>query len=82
MNMVPEEWAEVSEYKGKIHNWSVLKRLPLMTPRCWAFEISTVHAGVHILIYSKIMSKVWPDAGAVVRRLKNFIEDSKTMNGS
>ena len=48
----------------------------------WAFEITTVHDNVDILLFSKIMSKVWPDAGAVVRRLKKFIEDSKTMNGS
>ena len=52
-----------------------------MTPRMWAFEISTVHNNVDILFFSKIKSKMWPDAGAVVRRLKNFIEDSKTMKG-
>ena len=48
----------------------------------YAFEISTVIDNVDILFFSKIKSKMWPDAGAVVTRLQNFIADSKTMSGA
>ena len=51
-------------------------------PRMWAFEISTVIDNAEILFFSKIMSKMWPDTGAVVNRLKSFIADSKIMNGA
>ena len=54
----------------------------MVNPKPWSFEISTVHDNTVILVFSKIISKVWPDANAVVRRLNNLIEDSKTMNGS
>ena len=49
--------------------------------RKWAFEISTVIDNEDILFFSKLMSKMWPDAGAVATRLKNFADDTRTMNG-
>ena len=51
-------------------------------PRLWAFELSTVIDNHDILFFSKIMSKMWPHAGAVVKRLINFAADAKTMNGA
>ena len=54
----------------------------MIIPRAWAFEIMTEHDNEIILVFSKIMLKVWPDASAVVRRLNNLVEDAKTMNGS
>ena len=45
-------------------------------PRMWAFEISTIFDGRDILFFSKLMSKMWPDAGAVAARLSDFVNDA------
>ena len=29
-----------------------------------------------------MMSRMWPDAGAVASRIRDFAEDAKTMNGA
>ena len=53
-----------------------------MQPRMWSFEVSTVHDNHDILFFSKMMSRMWPDAGAVASRIRDFAEDAKTMNGA
>ena len=82
-NCVPHEWSHQDQYSNILDPHREGKNYERMVnPRPWSFEISTVHDNTVILVFSKIISKVWPDANAVVRRLNNLIEDSKTMNGS
>ena len=83
--MVPGDWAKRDIWKARGRDISPAGSSDVYDidyPRLWAFEISTVHDNVDILLFSKLMLKVWPDAGAVARRLNNFVEDSKTMNGN
>ena len=81
-NTVPLEWCHQDQYAYILdpgHHGRDFERN--LFPRPWSFEVSTVHDNTVILVFSKIILKVWPDANAVVRRLNNLIEDSKTMNG-
>ena len=82
MNKVPKPWADKDQYCQMVHNEDDNDPDYDIMPRLWAFEISTVIDNHDILFFSKIMSKMWPHAGAVVKRLVNFAEDSKTMNGA
>ena len=82
MNKVPKVWAEKDTYCQMVHNTDPNNPDYDIIPRIWAFEISTVIDNTDILFFSKIMSKMWPDAGAVIARLKNFAADSKTMSGA
>ena len=81
MNKVPKPWAEKDTYCQMVHNTDHGNPDYDIMPRIWAFEISTVIDNHDILFFSKIMSRMWPHAGAVVKRLINFADDSKTMNG-
>ena len=81
MNKVPKVWAEKDTYCQMVHNTDPNNPDYDIIPRIWAFEISTVIDNTDILFFSKIMSKMWPDAGAVVARLKNFVNDADTMSG-
>ena len=82
MNKVPKVWAEKDTYCQMVHNDDPNNPDYDIIPRIWAFEISTVIDNTDILFFSKLMSKMWPDAGAVVHRLKNFAADSRTMSGA
>ena len=82
MNKVPKPWAEKDTYVQMVHNSDPNNPDYDIMPRTWAFEISTVIDNTDILFFSKIISKMWPDTGAVVGRLKNFVADSKTMSGA
>ena len=81
MNKVPKAWAEKDTYYQMVLNTDPNNPDYDIIPRIWAFEISTVIDNIDILFFSKIMSKMWPDAGAVASRLKSFAADSKTMSG-
>ena len=81
MNKVPKAWAEKDTYCQIVLNTDSINLDYDIVPRIWAFEISTVIDNTDILFFSKIMSKMWPDAGAVVARLKSFAADSKSMSG-
>ena len=82
MNKVPKDWAEKEAYGQLVHNTDPNNPDFDIMPRKWAFEISTVIYDTDILFFSKIKEKVWPDAGAVVARLQNFVDDTKTMTGA
>ena len=82
MNKVPKVWREKDTYCQMVLNADHNNPNYDIMPRIWAFEISTVIDNTDILFFSKLMSKMWPDAGAVVARLKNFAADSKTMSGA
>ena len=82
MNKVPKPWAEFDTYCQVVHKTIYINPDYDIMPRIWAFELSTVIDNHDILFFSKIMSKMWPNAGAVAKRLKNFAADSKTMNGA
>ena len=77
MNEIPEEWTTRDIFKSRCYTGT---EGTFVTPRPWAFEISTVLDNVDILLFSKIKLKVWPDATAVARRCSNFINDSLTMS--
>jgi len=44
-------------------------------PRIGAFEVSTVINGTDILIYSKMMSSMWPHVRALTVRCKELIDN-------
>ena len=82
MNKVPKPWAEKETYCQLIPNRDANNPDYDVLPRMGAFEISTVFDNVDILFFSKIMSRMWPDAAAVCDRLKAFAADTRTMNGA
>ena len=82
MNKVPKAWAEFDTYCQMVHNNDDNNPDYDIIPRIWAFELSTVVDNHDILFFSKIMCKMWPHVGAVVKRIKSFAADSKTMNGA
>ena len=82
MNKVPKPWAEKDTYCQMVHNSDDNNPNYDILPRVWAFEISTVIDGVDILFFSKMMSRMWPSAGAVAGRIANFANDSKTMRAT
>ena len=75
MNKVPKQWAEKDVYCQMVHNTDDNNPDYDMQPRMWSFEISAVYENHDILFFSKMMSKMWPDAGAVAARLNNFVAD-------
>ena len=81
MNKVPKIWAEKDTYCHMVHNTDNNNPDYEVLPRKWAFEISTVYDNEDILFFSKLLSKMWPDAAAVTRRLQNFADDTRTMSG-
>ena len=46
-----------------------------MIPRLGAFEVTTVVDGQDILLYSKMMSSLWPHARALAKRCKDLVDE-------
>ena len=78
-NKVPKPWYEKEVYCQLIPNEDEGNPNYDILPRIGSFEISTVFDNVDILIYSKMMSSMWPHVPSVSDRLKAFAEDAKTM---
>ena len=73
VNKVPKAWAMADIYCQLIANDDDRIGEYDMLPRIGAFEIS--HRGV--LIYSKMLSQMWPHTGDVAERIRNVLEASK-----
>lgn len=81
-NKVPKPWYEKEVYCQLIPNEDDRNPDYDIVPRIGAFEISTVFDNVDILIYSKMMSSMWPHVPSVADRIKAFAEDAKSMKGA
>ena len=81
MNKVPKEWYEKEVYCQLIPNEDDNNPYYDILPRIGAFEISTVIDGHDILLYSKMMSSMWPNTSAVSKWIKNLIDDAANMKG-
>ena len=68
-NRIPEEWSK--HYKMDWNGKYVLKSRP------WSFELSTVVQGQLIVLYSKLLSKKWPNYELLANRCKGLIDDLK-----
>ena len=75
MNQVPKPWFEKDVYCQLIPNEDERNPNYDMLPRIGAFEISTVHQGVDVLFYSKMMSNMWPHVTACANRIKAFCDE-------
>ena len=82
MNRVPKAWYEKEIYCQLVPNEDDNNPYYDIIPRIGAFEVSIVHDNIDILLYSKMMSTMWPHAPSLAARVNEFIEDSKKMNGS
>jgi len=76
MNKVPKPWYDKATYCQLIPNSDDNNPYYDILPRIGAFEVSTVHDGCDILLYSKMMSMMWPLVPAVAERIKQFSIDS------
>ena len=84
MNKVPKPWFEKEIYVQLIANEDEANPFYDCIPRLWAFEVSTVVEGKYdILLYSKMMSRMWPDASMLARKVKAFADDKRNgMSGA
>ena len=77
-NQVPKKWYEKEIYCQLIPNEDEKNDLYDMFPRMGAFELSTVvekkGRSEAILLYSKIISGMWPHFGAVAKRVQEYSE--------
>ena len=79
---MPKAWYEKEVYCQLIPNEDDNNPDYDILPRIGAFEISTVVDNVDILLYSKMMSTMWPHIPSVVNRLKQFADDAKNMSAT
>ena len=82
MNKVPKPWFEKETYCQLIPNEDDNNPNYDMLPRLGAFEVSTVYDNVDILLYSKMMSSMWPHATSLVERVQAFADEAKNSNGA
>lgn len=75
-NKVPKAWYDKEVYCQLIPNEDDNNPDYDILPRIGAFEISTVVDNVDILIYSKMMSSMWPHIPSVVDRVAAFAKDA------
>ena len=78
INQVPKEWAQCDIYMQMIPNDDDNAPYYEMLPRLGAFEVSTVINGQDILLYSKLMSSMWPHARALATRCKELVDQIGT----
>ena len=76
LNKVPKAWYEKEVYCQLIPNDDDNNPHYDILPRIGAFEISTVIDNVDILLYSKMMSLMWPHVPSVVGRIQQFDNDA------
>ena len=79
MNKVPKPWYEKEVYCQLIPNEDDRNPYYDILPRIGAFEISTVIDNVDILFYSKMMSTMWPHVPSVAKRIKEAMDDAKSI---
>ena len=82
MNQVPKPWHEKDIYCQLIPNDDDNNPFYDCLPRHWAFEVSTVINNADILLYSKLMSRMWPDASLLAKRVSACMSDSKSMDAN
>lgn len=75
MNKVPKLWYDKPIYCQMVPNDDEREMFYQMVPRVGAFEVSTVINGTDILLYSKMMSSMWPHARALTVRCKELIDN-------
>ncbi len=79
MNKVPKAWYEKEVYCQLIPNEDDNNPHYDILPRIGAFEVSTVTNNTDCLLYSKMMSTMWPLAPALAARVKEYVDCSQTM---
>jgi hypothetical protein len=72
MNEVPKSWAMQETYCQLIPSNDDSRPCYQMIPRIGAFEVS--YKGV--LIFSKLLTSVWPHVPSVAKHIANMINDS------
>lgn len=68
MNKVPKAWSGKEIYCQMIPNEDDNDPFYDRVPRIGAFEVSTVIGDTDILLYSKMMSSMWPHAEGLATR--------------
>ena len=73
-NKVPKAWSEKDIYCQMVANEDDNNPYYDQVPRIGAFEVSTVIGDTDILLYSKMMSSMWPHAEGLSTRCKELAE--------
>lgn len=81
-NLVPKPWFEKDIYCQLIPNEDDNNPYYEILPRIGAFEVSTVVRGVDILLYSKMMSTMWPHVPALASRCAALVDDAGSMDAN